>query len=178
MFQVLVDMTLEPKSVMTGNVARSKTKKTHDLHHYLEKYDPFHHSEDTLLLTAYGYNTLGNPRIGLHHNLDNIDSNMLSAFILDNVTPQKTLIVGNGVHNHQEFVSLVKERLGELLPVPEHLYPRKESVYIGGEYRNWTETPSTQITVGFEGASWHSANQPALQVAAALLGYSGHGKNH
>lgn len=77
MFQVLVDIALEPKSNLTGNVARAKTKKTHDLHHYLEKYDPFHHSEDTLLLTAYGYNTLGNPRIGLHNNLDNIDSGML-----------------------------------------------------------------------------------------------------
>ena len=44
--------------------------------------------------------------------------------------------------------------------------------YIGGESRNWTETPNTSITVGFEGASWTSENQPALQVAAALLGCS------
>lgn len=61
LFQVLVDIALEPKAVLSGNVARAKTKKTHDLHHYLEKYDPFSHSEDQLLLTAYGYNTLGNP---------------------------------------------------------------------------------------------------------------------
>lgn len=95
---------------------------------------------------------------------------MLQSFILDNVTPNKTLIVANGVHNHQEFVSLVKERLGELLPVPENQYVRKSSEYIGGELRNWTETPNTQISVAFEGASWGSTHQPALLVASALLG--------
>lgn len=86
------------------------------------------------------------------------------------------MIVANGVNNHQEFVSLVKERLGDLLPVPEHQYQRRQAQYIGGEFRNWTETPQTQITVAFEGATWTSQNQPALQVAAALLGNSSKGK--
>jgi predicted Zn-dependent peptidase len=143
MFQVLVDCALEPKTVMSGNVAKSKNKKTHALHHHLEKYDPFHHSEDKLLLTAYGYHTLGNPRIGLENHLEYIDAKMLSDFILNNVTPERTLIVANGVNNHQEFVSLCKERLGDLLPVPEHQYKREAAQYIGGEYRNWTETPNT-----------------------------------
>jgi hypothetical protein len=53
-------------------------------------------------------------------------------------------------------VSLVKEKLHEFLPVPEADYTRKPSEYIGGEARNWTETPNTSITVGFEGASWTS----------------------
>ena len=43
---------------------------------------------------------------------------------MDNVTPRKCLIVGSGVKNHKEYVELVKERLGELLPVPEHEYKR------------------------------------------------------
>ena len=40
--------------------------------------------------------------------------------MMDNITPSKCLIVGSGVQNHQEFVDMVKERLGEILPVPEH----------------------------------------------------------
>lgn len=35
MFQMLVDIALEPKSVLAANVARSKNKKSFDLHHHL-----------------------------------------------------------------------------------------------------------------------------------------------
>lgn len=78
--------------------------------------------------------------------------------------------MGSGVKNHSEFVNLAKERLGEFLPVPEHQYERHGSEYIGGEYRNWTETPNTSITVAFEGANWNSSEQPVFQVMSALLG--------
>jgi predicted Zn-dependent peptidase len=78
--------------------------------------------------------------------------------------------LGSGVKNHSEFVNLAKERLGEFLPVPEHQYQRSEAQYIGGEYRNWTETPNTSITVAFEGTNWNSGDQPAFQVMSALLG--------
>lgn len=40
MFQMMVDLALEPRSVLSANVARSKNKKSHDLDHYLHKYDP------------------------------------------------------------------------------------------------------------------------------------------
>ena len=39
MFQMMVDIALEPRSVLAANVARSKNKKTHDLHHHLHKYE-------------------------------------------------------------------------------------------------------------------------------------------
>ena len=68
---------------------------------------------------------------------------------MDNITPKKCLIVASGVKNHKEYVDLVKERLGDLLPVPEHDYKRKSAEYIGGEYRTWTETPNTNITLAF-----------------------------
>jgi len=68
---------------------------------------------------------------------------------MDNVTPKKCYIVGSGVKNHREFVDLVKERLGELLPVPEHNYTRHASEYIGGEYRTWSESPETHIMLAF-----------------------------
>ena len=124
MFQMMVDIALEPRSVMAANVARSKNKKSHDLHKHLHKYDPFSDNQDLLLRTAYGYNTLGMPRLGLEHNLDNIDARMIQQFIMDNITPKKCVIVASGIKNHKEYVDLVKERLGELLPVPEHQYGR------------------------------------------------------
>lgn len=41
MFQMLVDIALEPRSVLAANVARSKNRKSHDLNNHLHKYDPF-----------------------------------------------------------------------------------------------------------------------------------------
>lgn len=170
MFQMMVDIALEPRSVLAANVARSKNKKSHDLSHHLHHYDPFSHNQELLLRTAYGYNTLGMPRLGLEHNLDNIDARMLQQFIMDNVTPQKCLIVASGVKNHKEYVDLVKERLGELLPVPEHQYHREQSEYIGGEYRTWTESPNTNITLAFESAPWASEDVTAYYVMNTLIG--------
>lgn len=169
---MLVDIALEPRSVLAANVARSKNRKVHDLHNHLHKYDPFSNNTELLLRTAYGFNTLGMPRLGLEHNIDNIDARLLQQFVMDNITPRKCLIVGSGVKNHREFVDLVKERLGELLPVPEHLYQRTPSEYIGGEYRTWTETPQTNILLAFHSAPWKHQDTPALHVMNALIGNS------
>jgi hypothetical protein len=74
---MMVDIALEPRSVLAANVARSKNKKSHDLHNHLHHYDPFMDDKELLLRTAYGYHTLGMPAYGLEHNMDSIDARML-----------------------------------------------------------------------------------------------------
>jgi len=170
MFQMMVDLALEPKSVLAANVARAKNAKSHDLFNHLSKFDPWASQQENLLRTAYGYNTLGMPRLGMEKNLDNIDSRMLQQFVMDNITPKKSLIVASGVQNHQEYVDLVKERIGELLPVPEHDFTRQPSKYIGGELRTWAETPNTSITLAFESVPWKSAEVPVFYVMNQLIG--------
>jgi len=151
---MMVDLALEPRSVLAANVARSKNQKSHDLYNHLAKFDPFANSHEMLLRTAYGYNTLGMPSLGMSNNMGNIDARMLQEFIMGNITPRKCLIVASGVQNHAEYLDLVRERLGELLPVPEHDFTRDASEYIGGESREWTETPVTNITLAFESVPW------------------------
>lgn len=119
---MMVDCALEPRSVLAANVARAKNNKSHELHEHLSHYDPFFDNEELLLRTAFGYNTLGMPKLGTHGGVDSIDARSLQQFMMENITPRKCLIVGSGVHNHNEFVDLVKERIGEILPVPEHVY--------------------------------------------------------
>lgn len=136
----------------------------------MAKFDPFATQQELLKRTAFGYNTLGMPRLGLSKNVDNIDARMMQQFMMDNITPRKCLIVASGVQNHQEYVDLVKERLGEMLPVPEHNYQRTASEYIGGEYRTWSETPATNITLAFESSPSSSSDQAALFVMKHLLG--------
>ena len=41
MYQMMVDIALEPRSTMAANVARAKNAKSHSLHSHLGKYDPF-----------------------------------------------------------------------------------------------------------------------------------------
>jgi len=170
MFQMMVDLALEPRSVLAANVARAKNHKTHDLYKHLAKYDPFAETQESLLRTAYGYRTLGMPRLGLHGNIDYLDARVLQKFIMDNITPKKCLIVASGVRNHREYVDLVKERLGEILTVPEHQYTREKSEYIGGETRSWTESPNTNITLGFESVAWTDPDVAAFHVANTMLG--------
>jgi processing peptidase subunit alpha len=56
------------------------------------------------------------------------------------------------------------------LPVPEHQYQRTQSEYIGGEYRTWTESPNTNITVAFETVPWSSEDVSAYYVMNTLIG--------
>ena len=170
MFQMMVDCALEPRSVMAANVARAKNQKSHDLHKHLANYDPFLDNQDLLLRTAYGYNTLGMPRLGFSNNISNIDARMMQQFMMDNITPKKCLIVASGVKSHREYVDLVRERLGELHGVPEHEYTRQSSQYIGGEYRTWTESPQTNISVAWESVPWKNRDVPAFYIMQTLIG--------
>ena len=172
MFQMMVDIALEPRSVLAANVAKAKNQKSHDLNKHLGKFDPFASNQELILRTAYGYNTLGMPRLGLESNVGNIDARMLQQFIMDNVTPKKCLIVASGVKNHREYVDLVKERLGDMLAVPEHQYERQASQYIGGEFRTWTETPQTNITLAFESSAWNHKDVHAFYLMNTLIGSS------
>jgi len=169
MFQMMVDIALEPRSVLAANVARSKNHKSHDLFNHLSKFDPFSTNQELLLRTAYGFNTLGMPRLGLANNIDNIDARLLQQFIMDNITPRKCLIVASGIKNHKEYVDLVKERLGNLYPVPEHEFNRDAAEYIGGEYRQWAETPATTITLAFESCPWTSSDLHTYYVMNQLI---------
>jgi predicted Zn-dependent peptidase len=178
MFQMMVDCALEPRSVLSANVARSKNAKSHELADHLAHFDPFMSNNELLMRTAYGYNTLGMPHLGTQGGVDNIDARSLQQFMMENITPKKCLIVASGIHNHNEFVELVKERIGEILPVPEHAYERKASEYIGGEYRAWSESPQTSITLGFENCAWGSSDVATSFVMQQLIGSaSSHHKN-
>merc|ERR1712242_416955 len=170
MFQMMVDLALEPRSVLAANVARSKNEKSHALHAYMSKYDPFANNNELLLRTAYGYHTLGMPLMGMESNIGNLDARVLQKFVMDNITPQKCLIVASGIKNHREYVDLVKERLGDQYLLPEHEYRRTPSQYIGGEYRTWTESPQTNISLAFESVPWKNRDVPAFYIMQTLIG--------
>ena len=110
------------------------------------------------------------PKYGFESNVGNLDAKCLQEFQLNNITPEKCIIVASGVQRHKEFVELVNETLGELNPVREGDYLRESSKYIGGEYRTFTETPETNIILGYESVSWTNENMPVFAVLQQLFG--------
>lgn len=151
-------------------MARDKNKKFHKLQHHLNHYNPFAQNPQLLLTTAYGFNTLGMPKYGLESNIDNIDCKMLQEFQMNNITPEKTIIVANGVRKHEEFVDLVQHHLGVLHPVKELNYTREKAHYFGGETRQFTESPETNILLAYESVPWTHSLMPAFAVMHTMFG--------
>ena len=110
------------------------------------------------------------PKEGFQSNVDSIDAKMLSEFQSSNITPSKVIICANGIKNHREFVDLAEDTLGVLNPVRESEYTRAKSQYIGGEYRVFTETPETNIILGYESVPWNHELMPAFAVLHNIFG--------
>jgi processing peptidase subunit alpha len=170
MFQMMVDLALEPRSVMAANVAKSKNQQSHELSEHLSQFDPSMHNGEMLLKTAFGQEGLGMPRLGNQNNVDNIDAKMLQNFVTRNITPGKCVIAANNVNDHNKFVDLCNERLGEFNPLPEHEHTRQPTKYIGGDCRTLSDSPSTNITVAYESTSWKDSKVPAFFVMNTLIG--------
>lgn len=110
------------------------------------------------------------PLLGKESNVPHVDARLLQQFILDNITPKKCYIAANGIQDHKEFVELCKERLGDIYEVPEHLYKRQKSEYIGGEFRRFEETPTISIQLAYESCSWVDPEIYAYIVMRSILG--------
>lgn len=54
MFQMMVDIALEPKTMLSANVAKMKNRQSQNLQKHLLKYDPFKDANSLLLKTAFG----------------------------------------------------------------------------------------------------------------------------
>jgi predicted Zn-dependent peptidase len=169
-FRMMGDLAFEPRSILSANVAKDKCRSYFKLKQHLHHYHPFSNNPQNFLTTAYGLNTLGMPRDGFESNVESIDAKVLQDFQTSNITPSKVIVCANGVHNHKEFVDLVEETIGVLNPVRESEYSRKPSEYIGGEYRVFTESPETNIILGYKSVPWNHELMPAFAVLHMLFG--------
>jgi predicted Zn-dependent peptidase len=170
MFRMLADCAFEPRSFLAANVARDKNKKFHKLQHHLGHYNPFGANPQLLLTTAYGYQGLGMPKWGMESNIDNIDQKLLQDFQLNTITPEKTIIVANGVKKHEEFVDLVNSHLGVLNAAREFGHKRENSTYFGGESRQFSESPETNVILAYESVPWTHPLMPAYALMHTMFG--------
>lgn len=104
---MMLDAALEPKTDDVANIARIKNIKTHELLQHVLKFDLHQDSIELLLRTAFPHSGLGMPRNGFEENLININGQMLRNFQKTHFTPDRCIIVANGLKDHDEFVYLV-----------------------------------------------------------------------
>ena len=105
---------------------------------------------DQLMRTAYGLKGLGLPLKGLKDNIKNINANVLQPFRLANADPNRIFVCAAGIQNHQEFVDLVKEKLGSILPNERNFKQREKTEYIGGEIRVPNEEYEMKLALAFK----------------------------
>lgn len=163
-FSMMVDCAFEPRSVVAANVGMYKNTQSHKL----EEQNGNITFNDNLFKIAYGPRGLGNPLLGSKGNIGNLTADTLQKFQLDNISPDKVVVCGAGIDNHQEFVDLVQEKLLETpLPSGSNKRHRDVSTYTGGEVR----IPGDGIlhaAFAFEGLSFKDSIP--LLIARKVLG--------
>ncbi len=97
-FSMVADCALEPKNFVAANVGIHKNEEAHKLDVHLGSNQNF---EDNIYLAAFGKGSLGNPFLGARSNVANLTGHVLQQFQRANWTPNRVVITGTGIENHQ-----------------------------------------------------------------------------
>lgn len=172
-FNMMSDCALEPRSVVTASTAQEKNKATHSFEKQLGVGESF---DDQIFETAFGPEGLGMPLRGLHHNIGNLSAYTLQKFQIENIRPDRIIVLGAGVYDHNEFLELVQNKFGGIPPVEGKVVERTPAKYLGGEVRSLSESSQVHLGLVFPSVSWTDKNLAALQVLSTLLNnpYPGH----
>ena len=94
------------------------------------------------------------PINGIESNIQNIDNKTLQDFEDLNMTLNKTIVVGNGIRNHEEFLYLVNETFEKFNSSQDVFWKREISKYHGGENKIFKKTTQSNIIIAYESVSW------------------------
>jgi len=129
--------------------------------------------DEVWLTTAYGYNGYGMPLEGLQSNFQNIGFYYMNQFRKQYITPDRMVVWGAGINNHEEFVDTMTPYFGTLdaAKAPE----RAPSKYLGGEFREILDSELTHVSLGFHGFGRNDKDVVAAYVLKYLIGTTGTG---
>ncbi|KAG0495853.1 hypothetical protein HPP92_000544 [Vanilla planifolia] len=129
-----------------------------------------------LLLEAVhtvGYSgALAIPLMASESLLNKLNGSILEQFVVENFTAPRMVLAASGVE-HEELVKIVEPLLSDL---PKTVRPEEpKSIYVGGEYRLQTGSPSTHLALAFEvPGGWHKEKDAiARTVLQVLMGGGG-----
>ncbi|GLU22314.1 hypothetical protein SLE2022_384010 [Rubroshorea leprosula] len=129
-----------------------------------------------LLLEAIhttGYaGALANPLLANESALNMLDSSILEEFVAENYTGRRMVLAASGV-DHEELLQIAEPLLSD---VPARTYMEApKSIYVGGDYRQKADSPSTHFALAFEvPGGWKNEKEAiTLTVLQMLMGGGG-----
>ena len=143
--QMMADCVLDEKTVMDEEAAQWWADEYFKLRD--ENITNAGRIEELWLTLAYGNTGLGMPLPGFHSKYQNIGYSHMNSFRRDVITPDRMILVGGSVYNHDEFVDTLTPYFQFL--TPKAPAPRTQSAYLGGEIRELTESSNTHIHLSF-----------------------------
>lgn len=164
--QMMSDCVLDEKTVMDEEAAQWRIDeywKLYDINKTNKK-----RINDLYLTTGFGLRGYGMPLRGFQSNFQNIGSYMLNNFRKAVVTPDRILVWGSGVNNHDEFVHSITPYFQYLDKVrPKDRLPNP---WLGGETREIDESNETHISLSFQAPGRNDPDVAAAYVLKSLIG--------
>lgn len=125
-----------------------------------------------LLLEAIhsaGYaGALANPLLVPESALSRLDSSILEEFILENYTGRRMVLAASGV-DHEEVVKIAEPLLSDV-PAGTHQSEELKSMYVGGDYRQQADSPSTHFALAFElPGGWKNEKDAIIMTVLQML---------
>ena len=114
-----------------------------------------------------GRSPLGRSLTGPAWQLDHVSSDVLSQFVTEQYTPERSVLVAAG-YDHDKLVLHAQRLLGHLAPGTPN--PPVASEYVGGEYRESADDPLSHFALAFKGASWKDDSLIPLCVLNTMMG--------
>ena len=110
---------------------------------------PDDHIYDIYQQTAYPEQTLGAPILGSSDHIRDMPREALFSYIQKNYTPSSLVVSAAGHIEHDVFVKMVTDALGDLPEDQDRSY--KPAQYTGGEIREVRDLEQAHLLLGFPG---------------------------
>ncbi len=114
---------------------------------------------------ATGRTILGTPELVRGFSKDRMFNYMNTHYTADNM-----VVVAVGNVNHDSFVKIIEERMGELNPKAN--FVEDKQIYVGGEKLVCKDIEQTHVVLGFKGASYKDDNYYKYSVLSTIFGGS------
>ncbi|KAE8655480.1 profilin-1 isoform 1 [Hibiscus syriacus] len=165
MVELLIDCVRNP-AFMDWEVNEEVQKIKAELEEVLK-------NPERLILEAVhstGYSgPLANPLLASETAIDGLDSSILEEFVTENYKGNRIVVAASGIEN-EELLQIAEPLLSDLPVGPQPKEPK--SVYVGGDFRRRSDSPSTHFALAFEvTGGWNNEKDSVtLTVMQMLMG--------
>ncbi len=118
--------------------------------------------------TAFPNQALGRSILGPQNTVKSFTSDTLKSYIGSNYAAENTVVCAVGNITHQEFVNMVKARMGSYRPKTDFVFDQQE--YKGGFFIEKRPIEQSHMIMGFSGVPYKSEKYYNVAILSTILG--------